>query len=117
MGLHPTVMGELPPQLAAMNQSNISVQSLAVEAALNFDPELAFWAIAMDPLTAGVLSLKEIRDMVTEMFEAEAKWLPQFEGRKLRKINRIEVPIGTVGVPVPMDPALAINSRFGKLAK
>lgn len=117
MGLHPTVIGELPPHLAAMNQSNITVQSLAVEAALKLDPEMAFWAVAMDPLTSGVLSLKEIRDMVIEMFEAEAAWLPQFEGRKPKRINLIDVPKGTVGVPVPVDPALAINNRFGKLAE
>jgi tripartite ATP-independent transporter DctM subunit len=38
MGLHPTVVGYLPPHLAAMNQSNISVQSLAADAA--FEAEL-----------------------------------------------------------------------------
>ena len=117
IGLHPTVIGGLPPQLAAMNQSNITVQSLAVEAALQFDPEMAFWAIALDPLTAGVLSLKEIREMVIEMFEAEVKWLPQFQDKKLKKIDLINIPEGTEGVPVPTDPALAINNRFGKLAK
>jgi len=117
MGLHPTVIGDLPYHLAAMNQSNISVQSLAVEAALQFDPEMAFWAIAMDPLTSSVLSLKEIREMVSEMFEAEAQWLPQFKDKKLKKIDLIDIPEGTQGVPVPTDPALAINSRFGKLAQ
>lgn len=116
MGLHPTVVGNLPPHLAAMNQSNITVQSLAVEAALNADPDMAFWAIAMDPLTSAVLSLKEIRDIVAEMFEAEAEWLPQFQGKTLKKIDIIETPEGTVGVPVPTDPALAIANRFGKLA-
>ena len=84
---------------------------------MNADPEMAFWAIAMDPLTAGVLSLPEIRDMVIEMFEEEAQWLPQFKDKKLKKISMIDIPDGTVGVPVPMDPALAINSRFGKLAQ
>jgi alpha-galactosidase len=91
------------------------VQNLAAEAAITGDPELAFWAAAMDPLTAAVLDLKKIRDMVTEMLEAEAPWLPQFAGRKIRKTEYINVPPGTVGAPVPVDPALAINSRFGKL--
>ena len=117
MGLHPTVIGALPPHLAAMNQSNITVQSLAVEAAIHFDPEMAFWAIALDPLTAGVLSLKEIREMVIEMFEAQAKWLPQFAGKELKSIDSVYIPTGTEGVPVPTDPALAINNRFGKLAR
>lgn len=116
MGLHPTVAGDLPMHLAAMNQSNISVQSLAVEAAMKGDPEMAFWAVAMDPLTSAVLSLKEIRDMVIEMFEAEAKWLPQFEGKTLKKIDIIDVLEGTVPEPVPVDPALAVANRFVKLA-
>jgi alpha-galactosidase len=114
-GFHPFVVGDLPIQCAALNQSNLTVQSLAAEAAIKGDTELAFWAAAMDPLTAAVLDLKKIRDMVTEMLEAEAHWLPQFNGKKIQKTGYINVPPGTVGAPVPVDPALAINSRFGKL--
>jgi alpha-galactosidase len=114
-GLHPVRIGKLPSHLAAMNQSNMTVQALAAEAGIKGDPELAFWAVAMDPLTSAVLTLKEIRDMVREMFEAEAQWLPQFEGKILKKIEHIEIPEGLVPVPVPVDPALAINARFGKL--
>ena len=114
-GLHPFVVGNLPAHLAAMNQSNLMVQGLAADAGLNGDPEAAFWAIAMDPLTSTVLTLKEIRDMVGEMFNAEAKWLPQFKEKNLKKIDYINVPEGTIPAPVPVDPALAINSRFGKL--
>ena len=116
-GLHPFTVGDLPPHLAAMNQSNISVQSLAAEAAIHGDPELAFWAIAMDPLTSAVLTLAQIRDMVIEMLDAEAKWLPQFKGKRLRRVPAIPIPDGTVPVETPVDPALAINSRFGKLAE
>ena len=114
-GLHPFTVGNLPPHLAAMNQTNLTVQGLAADAAILGDPELAFWAIALDPLTSAVLTLKEIRDMVNEMFEAEAQWLPQFEGKKLKEIDYIDIPEGTVPAPVPVDPALAINARFGKL--
>ena len=116
-GLHPMIVGDLPMHLAAMNQTNLTVQSLAAQAAITGDPNLAFWACALDPLTGAVLSLKEIRDMVIELFEAEAPWLPQFEGKKLDKLDIIEIPEGTVPAPVPVDPALAINSRFGKLAE
>ena len=116
-GLHPTYIGELPKHLAALNQSNITVQDLAAQAAIDGDPELAFWAIAMDPLTCTKVTLNECRKMVAEMFEAEAKWLPQFEGKKLKVVEDIDVPADTVPVPVPEDPALAINSRFGKLAE
>ena len=114
-GIHPTFVGELPPYLAAMNQTNISMQNLAIEAAINADPELAFAAISLDPLTASVLNLTEIREMTAEMFEAEKEWLPQFDGKPLRAIKDINVPEDIVPAPVPVDPALAINNRFGKL--
>ncbi len=78
-GINPCFVGDLPPHLAAVNRSNVAVQELAVKAALAGDRDMAFHAIAVDPLTAAVLSLEEIRRMVDEMFEAEAGWLPQFE--------------------------------------
>ena len=114
-GLHPTAVGRLPGPLAAMNQSNITVQQLGTEAALTGDPELAVAAIAMDPLTSSVLTLKEIRDMTREMFEAEQKYLPQFEKKKPRKLEFVSIPKGTQGVDVPLDPGLAVAHRFEKL--
>jgi alpha-galactosidase len=116
-GLHPTHVGKLPSQLAAVNRSNVTLQMLAAEAAVTADEELAFAAIAMDPLTSAVLGLKETRDMVRELFEAEAQWLPHFEGRLPKSVDIIEVPEGTSGVDVPLDPALAVANRFGKLAE
>jgi len=116
-GLHPFTVGALPVHLAAMNQTNLTVQSLAAEAGVRGDPELAFWACAMDPLTSAVLTLKEIRDMVAEMLEAEAQWLPQFSGKTLKAAGHIDIPEGTIPAPVPVDPALAINARFGKLGE
>ncbi len=116
-GLHPLAVGDLPPRLAALNQSNITVQSLAADAALDGDPEMVEAAIAMDPLAGAVCTLKEIRDMTIEMLEAEKKWLPQFEGRTLKPVPTISIPKGTKGVPAPLDPALAIVHRFGKLAE
>lgn len=117
MGLHPTVIGKLPSQCAALNLSNIVPQGLAVEAALNADPEMAARAVAMDPLTSAVLTLKEARDMTIELFEAEAQWLPQFEGHKLAPLPTISIPPGTVAAEVPLDPALVIAHRFGELAE
>lgn len=116
-GLHPTHIGALPPQLAALNQTNITVQQLAVEAALTGDPELVFSAVAMDPLTSAVLSLQETRDMVADMFEASRKYLPQFEGKKFHRTSQVHVPEGTLGVETPMDPALAIFHRIERLKK
>ena len=78
-GINPCYVGELPPQLAALNRTNINVQSLIVEAALNKDMKAAAQAVKLDPLSAALLTLDEIQKMVDEMFEAEKKWLPDFK--------------------------------------
>lgn len=116
-GLNPTMVGELPPQCAALNLTNINVQRLAVLAAKTGDPEAVVHACAMDPLTGAVLTLKEIRDMVADMLEAEKQWLPQFEGKQVRKTPIISIPKDVKRAEVPIDPALAIFARFGELAK
>jgi len=110
-------VGALPPQLAALNQSNITVQGLTVEAALTGDPEFAMQAVAMDPLTSACLTLKEAREMTGELLEAEREWLPHFEGKKLRATPTISIPKDVKRVEVPLDPALAIAHRFTKLAE
>ena len=116
-GLHPTVVGDLPPQCAALNMTNVLVQGLAVEASFAGDPELVMQAVALDPLTAAVLTLREVREMVAEMLKAEARWLPQFAGQELRPVPTIVIPKNVKRREVPLDPALAIANRFGKLAK
>jgi alpha-galactosidase len=79
MGIHPAFVGDLPEVCAALNRTNVNVQNLAAEAGLWGDREKAYQAVLLDPLTAAVLSPAEIRQMVDEMFEAEKRWLPQFE--------------------------------------
>ncbi len=116
-GLHPVTIGDLPLPCAALNQSNVTVQQLVVEAALEGNPEYAMQAIAMDPLTSAVCTLKEVRDMTREMMEAEKQWLPEFAGKELAKRPIISIPDDLVAVDVPLDPALAIANRFGELAK
>jgi alpha-galactosidase len=116
-GLHPARVGDLPPQCAALNQSNVTVQTLAVEAGLRGDPELAMAALAMDPLTSAVCTLAEVREMTAEMLEAEHEWLPQFEGRGLRLAPTIAIPKDVKPAEVPLDPALAIANRFTTLAE
>ena len=114
-GLHPTRIGALPPQLAAACITNVNVQILAAEAGLTGDPEHVVHAAAMDPLTGAVLTLKEIRDMCSEMLEAQRAWLPQFKGKKIVPKPTISIPKNCKPVQVPLDPALAINKRFGEL--
>jgi alpha-galactosidase len=75
-GVQPTRLGSLPPQCAAVNQTNINVQQLAVQAALDGSRDHVYHAIALDPLTSALLTLDEIRSMVDEMLVAEAEWLP-----------------------------------------
>jgi len=114
-GLHPVSIGDLPPQLAAACMSNIKVQTLVVEAALNQDTENIVHALAMDPLTSAVCALKQIREMCSEMLEAQRKWLPQFEGKKITLKPTISIPKACKPVEVPTDPAQAILQRFMKL--
>ncbi len=116
-GLHRTIVGDLPPQCAALNLTNINVQRLAVLAAKTAEPELVVQACALDPLTGAVLTLKEVRDMVGEMLEEEKQWLPQFEGKVLRPTPIISIPKDVQRAEVPIDPALAIFARFGELAR
>jgi len=116
-GLHPIVVGDLPMQCASLNMTNVLVQGLTVEASFTGDVELVMNAVAMDPLTASVLTLQEIRDMVSEMLEAERRYLPQFEGKKLRSVSAINIPKDVIRAEVPLDPALAIANRFSKLAQ
>ncbi|MFC4455447.1 alpha-galactosidase [Deinococcus sonorensis] len=77
-GVQPTPLGSLPPQLAALNRSNVAVQELAVEAALTGDVQHVYHAMALDPLTGALLTLDQIRAMTDELLQAEAHWLPQF---------------------------------------
>ena len=114
-GLHPSVIGDLPPQCAAACLTNINVQTLACEAALNAEPEHIVHALAMDPLASSVCTLKQIRDMASEMLEAERKWLPLFNGKKITPKPTISIPKNCKPVDVPLDPALAIGKRFGTL--
>lgn len=116
-GFHPEKVGDLPVQCAALNQSNVTVQTLAVEAGLNTDPELVMNAIAMDPLTSACCTLQEIREMTAEMLEAEQEWLPDFADKKLKTTPTISIPDNVQPVAVPLDPALAIANRFGTLAE
>ncbi len=78
-GLHSIHVGPLPPSVAPLNQITVASEEMAVEAALTGDPHLVFQAIAYDPLTASVLSLREIRQMVNEMLKQNQEYLPQFK--------------------------------------
>ncbi len=78
-GLEPVYVGALPPQCAILTNLLAQTEEMAVEAAITGNPRLVFQAIANDPLTAAVLSLREIEQMVNEMLEQNRPHLPQFK--------------------------------------
>jgi len=82
-GFNPTYVGPLPPHLAALNNVSIAVEEMAVEAAITGDPRLVFHSIAYDPLSAAVLSLSEIKEMVQTMLTRNRPYLPQFKNIKI----------------------------------
>ncbi|MCU4975062.1 alpha-glucosidase/alpha-galactosidase [Halobacteria archaeon AArc-m2/3/4] len=75
-GVHPCSVGSLPSQLVALNRTNVNVQQLTVEGALEKDRDAIHQAVKLDPLTAAELSLTEIHEMTEELLEANAESLP-----------------------------------------
>lgn len=75
-GLQPTKVGTLPPQLAALMQTNINVQSLVVEAVLTGNKEHVYHAAMLDPHTVAELTLDEIWSLVDDLLEAHGDWIP-----------------------------------------
>jgi alpha-galactosidase len=69
-------IGELPPQLAALMQTNINVQALTVEAARTGLRDHIYHAAMLDPHTAAELSLDQIADLVDALLEAHGEWIP-----------------------------------------
>jgi alpha-galactosidase len=77
-GVQPTIIGDLPPQLSALMQTNINVQRLTVEAALTGRREHIYQAAMLDPHTAAELSIDQITSMVDELIEAHGDLLPAY---------------------------------------
>ena len=77
-GIHPTVFGNLPPQMAAICRSNQNMFDLAANAVVNRSKEAAIHALMLDPLTAAVLTPSEIRAMTLDLFDAEKEYLPGY---------------------------------------
>jgi alpha-galactosidase len=67
-GIHPCYVGDLPPQLAALNRTELNVHELAVRGIAEKDKTKIFQAILLDPLTAAALTIDETRNMVDELF-------------------------------------------------
>jgi alpha-galactosidase len=78
-GVNPTYIGNLPPQLAALNRTNINTQLLTIEAAMTGKREHIYHAAMLDPHTAAELSLDHIVSMCDELIEAHGEWLPRYQ--------------------------------------
>jgi alpha-galactosidase len=77
-GVQPLAVGELPPHLAALMQTNLNVQALTVEAALTGKREHIYHAAMLDPHTAAELDLDQIWHLVDDLIEAHGDWLPVY---------------------------------------
>ena len=77
-GFHPCKIGKLPSQLAALDRACMAVHELCVKGILQKNKEAVIHAMMLDPLTAAVCSLAEIREMAERLFEAERDYIPSF---------------------------------------
>ena len=77
-GVHPTRVGDLPPQLAALMRTNINVQDLTVRAILEEKKDHLYHAAMLDPNTSASLTLPQIWKLMDEMIVAHGSGLPRF---------------------------------------
>ncbi|MFK3938362.1 alpha-glucosidase/alpha-galactosidase [Alkalihalobacillus sp. NPDC078783] len=101
-GINMTQVGKLPLGCAAVCQVSISVQRLAVQAAITGDDQLLRQAFMMDPLVGAVCNPPEIWQMVDDMLIAGERWLPQYATRIKEAKRRHEA-----------EPRLSIKTGHG----
>jgi alpha-galactosidase len=77
-GVTPTYVGDLPPQCAALNRTNINTQLLTIEAAVTRKREHIYHAALLDPHTSAELSIDEIVSLCDDLIEAHGSWLPAY---------------------------------------
>ena len=78
-GVTPCYVGNIPPQLAALNRTNINVQLLTIEAALTLKKEHIYHAAMLDPHTSAELSIDDIKSLCDDLIEAHGEWLPTYK--------------------------------------
>ena len=77
-GVTPTYVGNLPPQCAALNRTNINTQLLTIEAAITGKKDHIYHAAMLDPHTAAELSMDDIVALCDDLIAAHGDWLPAF---------------------------------------
>jgi alpha-galactosidase len=76
LGVHPQVVGELPPQCAALNRAFVSVGELTVRAAVTQDARMVRQAALVDPNTAATLTVDDIWALCDDLIAAHGELLP-----------------------------------------
>lgn len=76
-GVRPLPFGDLPPQLAALNQHMLSVGELTLRAALEGRRDHVYHAAMLDPHTSARLTLGQIHALVDDLIEAHGDLLPE----------------------------------------
>jgi alpha-galactosidase len=82
MGIQPTVVRDIPPQLVALMRTNLNVQELTVQALLTENPAHIRHAAMLDPHTAAELDLDQIAALVDALIAAHGDWLPPWVHRR-----------------------------------
>ncbi|KQN63595.1 alpha-glucosidase/alpha-galactosidase [Erwinia sp. Leaf53] len=77
-GVTPCHVGVLPPQLAALNRTNINTQLLTIEAAVSRKKEHIYHAALLDPHTSAELSIDDTIRLCDELIAAHGDWLPAY---------------------------------------
>ncbi|TNJ67567.1 alpha-glucosidase/alpha-galactosidase [Paenibacillus hemerocallicola] len=77
-GVTPTHVGDLPPQCAALNRTNINTQLMTLEAAITRKKDAIYQAALLDPHTAAELSIDDIVSMCDDLIERHGSWLPAY---------------------------------------
>ncbi|AFC27568.1 MelA [Paenibacillus mucilaginosus 3016] len=96
-GISMAHVGSLPLGPAAVCNASISVQRLAVEAAVHGDDQLLRQAMLLDPLVGAVCNPREVWQMTDELLVAQEAWLPQYGAAiaeaKARLAEGLKVPV------------------------
>ncbi len=78
-GVHPTYVGDLPEQCAALNRTHVNVHLLTLEAAFTQKRDYIYQAAMLDPHTSSELSIDHIRSLCDDLIEAHGDMLPRYK--------------------------------------
>jgi alpha-galactosidase len=82
-GIRPIYAGPLPDALAAHLRHYFALEQHMVKAALGGDRQAALHAFLLDPTIQARLDLDQTQELLDEMLEANAEYLPLFESRQV----------------------------------